>query len=259
MNLITVDIGNTNITIGLLEGRKLEASWRLHSSIMRTDDEIWILLKMLLESEGYELNRIRGFALSSVVPNLTAPFERVIQNRLEVPVVNVTTCLDTGIKILYENPQQVGADRICNAVAGYARYGGPLIIVDFGTGTTFDIVSKNAEYLGGIIAPGPETTARVLHQAAAKLPKVELEFPPSVIGRTTETSIQSGLMYGGVEMIDGLNRRLIAELGEDTRVIATGGLARVFISHLKTVEKLELNLTLEGLGLIFERCGGRSE
>ncbi len=252
--LLVADIGNTNITIGLLEKRNLKASWRLNSRIMRTEDEIWILLKMLLESEGFSWAHVGGFALGSVVPSLTPVFERVVKNRLHVPYVNVTHNLQTGIKILYANPQQVGADRLCNAVAGFERFGGPLVIVDLGTATTFDCISAKAEYLGGIIAPGPETTATILHQAAARLPKVELQFPPSIIGRTTETSIQSGLMFGGVEIVDGLNRRLQQEMGENTRIIATGGLASVLMPHLKTVERVEPNLTLEGLGIIFERC-----
>ena len=252
--ILVADIGNTNITIGLLHKRDLKANWRLNSRIMRTEDEIWILLKMLLESEGFSWAQVDGFALGSVVPSLTPVFERVVKNRLHVPFVNVTSGLQMGIKILYANPQQVGADRICNAVAGFERFGGPLVIVDLGTATTFDCVSGQAEYLGGIIAPGPETTATILHQAAARLPKVELQFPPSLIGRTTETSIQSGLMFGGVEIVEGLNRRLKQEMGENTRIIATGGLASILMPHLKTVERMEPNLTLEGLGLIFERC-----
>jgi len=255
--LLVIDIGNTNITLGLLEQHRRAASWRLHSKNAHTSDEVWIMLKLLLESEGFGLAQIRGCALSSVVPHLTPVFERMIQQRLNVPSVNVTSDLDTGIKILYENPQQVGADRICNAVAGYAKFGGPLVVVDFGTATTFDVVTRNAEYLGGIIAPGPETTATVLHHVSAKLPRVELEFPPSVIGRTTETSIQAGLMFGGVELIDGLNRRIKRELGEDTHIIATGGLANVFLPYLDTVERVEPDLTLEGLGIIFARCAPR--
>ncbi|MCG3119642.1 MAG: Type III pantothenate kinase [bacterium] len=252
--LLVADVGNTNITFGLYEEKNLRAQWRLSSGVARTDDEIWILMKMLLESEGFGLKQLSGFALSSVVPNVTAVFERVGVNRLKVPLVNVTADLDTGIKILYENPQQVGADRICNAVAGFARYGGPLVVVDFGTATTYDVINAEAEYLGGIIAPGPETTAEILHRAAAKLPKVALRFPPELIGRTTETSIQSGLMYGGVEMVEGLNRRFKKLLGPATKIIATGGLASVLIEHLTTVEAVEPALTLDGLRLIFARC-----
>ena len=142
-------------------------------------------------------------------------------------------------------------------MAGYQKYGGPLVIVDFGTATTFDIVSENGHYLGGIIAAGPETTISVLHAAAAKLPAVELQFPPNLIGTTTETSIQSGIMFGIVAMIDGLNRRLIYELGRSTKIIATGGLSAIFVASLETVELLEPNLTLDGLQSIFDRCAGR--
>lgn len=252
--LLVADVGNTNITCGLYEQSQLRAQWRLTSGVARTDDEIWILVKMLLESEGFSLKQLTGFAIGSVVPTLTPVLERVGVNRLRVPVINVTADLDTGIKILYENPQQVGADRICNAVAGFARYGGPLVVVDFGTATTYDVITRDAEYLGGIIAPGPETTAEILHRAAAKLPKVALRFPPDFIGRTTETSIQSGLMFGGVEMVEGLNRRFKKLLGPTTKIIATGGLATVLIEHLTTVEAIEPALTLDGLRMIFERC-----
>jgi type III pantothenate kinase len=252
--ILVADIGNTNVTFGLYRGSKLAASWRLSSNVARTEDEIWILIKMLCESEGFALKRLHGFALGSVVPNLTSMFLHVVEARLDVPVINVTADLDTGIKILYENPHAVGADRICNAVAGYARFGGPLIVVDFGTATTFDVVSASGEYLGGIIAPGLETAAANLHRAAAKLPKVELIFPPDLIGRTTETSIQSGLMYGGVEMIDGLNRRFRELLGAKLRIVATGGLASVLMPKLSTVERIAPHLTLEGLLLIYQRC-----
>jgi len=255
--ILVADIGNTNVTFGLFRGRKLAANWRLSSSGARTEDEIWILIKMLCESEGFAVKRIQGFAIGSVVPNLTPMFLRVAESRLGVPMINVTADLDTGIEILYENPHAVGADRICNAVAGYARFGGPLIVVDFGTATTFDVVSANGEYLGGIIAPGLETSASNLHRAAAKLPKVELLFPPSLIGRTPESSIQSGLMYGGVEMIDGLNRRFRELLGDKTKIVATGGLASVLMPKLSTVESIEPHLTLEGLLLIFQRCARR--
>jgi type III pantothenate kinase len=252
--ILVADIGNTNVTFGLFRGSKLAAHWRLSSGVARTEDEIWILIKMLCESEGFAIRRIRGFCLGSVVPNLTPLFLRVAETRLRVPAVNVAADLDTGIKILYENPHTVGADRICNAVAGFARFGGPLIVVDFGTATTFDVISAAGEYLGGIIAPGLETSASVLHRAAAKLPKVELRFPEELIGRTSESSIQSGLMYGGVEMIDGLNRRFRKLLGDNTRIVATGGLASVLMPELSTVESIEPILTLEGLRLIYQRC-----
>lgn len=252
--ILVADIGNTNVTFGLFRGDKLAAHWRVSSGVARTEDEIWILIKMLCESEDFATRHIRGFSLGSVVPNLTPVFMHVAESRLRVPAISVSADLDTGIKILYENPQAVGADRICNAVAGYERFGGPLIVVDFGTATTFDVVSAQGEYLGGIIAPGLESSSSLLHRAAAKLPKVELRFPDELIGRTTETSMQAGLMFGGVELVDGLNRRLKEQLGEGTKIIATGGLASVLMPKLSTVQRIEPFLTLEGLLLIYKRC-----
>ncbi len=252
--LLLIDIGNTNITIGLSDKGKLVADWRLSTRKTYTTDEFWIMLRMLVESGGFKLNTIKGLALCSVVPCLTSIIQRLVEIRLQIPFVNITNELDFGLHIRMENPQTVGADRLCNAVAGHHRYGGPLVIVDFGTATTFDVVSHDGSYIGGIIAPGPETTIATLHAAAAKLPSVELVFPKSLIGKNTETCMQSGIMHGGVAMIDGLNRQLKNELGENTRIIATGGLATVFFSHLETVEAVETTLTLDGLQLIFERC-----
>lgn len=252
--LLLVDIGNTNITIGVSDDGRLTSDWRLSTRDGITADEFWALLRTLLDADGMAIDTIDGFALSSVVPNLTPIVERVVESRLKVPFVNVTSELDIGLEVRYDPPQAVGADRLCNAVAGHARYGGPLVIVDFGTATTFDIVSHDSAYLGGIIAPGPETTIAILHAAAAKLPAVELVFPPSLIGSSTEHSIQSGIMLGGVAMIDGLVKQLRGELGDSLRAIATGGLARVFFPRLETVEAVEPTLTLDGLRLIFQRC-----
>ncbi len=252
--LLLVDIGNTNITIGVSNGGQLVSNWRLSTRDGITADEFWVLLRSLLETSDISFDTIEGFALSSVVPNLTPVVQRAVEKRLGVPFVNVTSDLDLGLEVRYDPPQAVGADRLCNAVAGHARYGGPLAIVDFGTATTFDIVSRDDAYLGGIIAPGPQTTIAILHAAAAKLPAVELVFPPSLIGRNTEESIQAGIMLGGVAMIDGLVRQLRNMLGEDLRAIATGGLGRVFLPRLETVEAVEPTLTLDGLRMIFERC-----
>lgn len=257
--ILVADIGNTNVTFGLFRNDKLVTHWRLSSNVARTEDEIWILIKMFCESEGFVTRRIRGFALGSVVPDLTAVFMHVAESRLRVPAVSVSAEIDTGVKILYEDPRAVGADRICNAVAGYKRFGGPLIVVDFGTATTFDVVSAQGEYVGGIIAPGLESSASLLHRAAAKLPKVELRFPHDLIGRNTESSMQAGLMFGGVEMVDGLNRRLKEELGADTHIVATGGLAAVLMPKLSTVDRVEPFLTLEGLLFIYKRCSPHSK
>ncbi|MBO69173.1 MAG: pantothenate kinase [Acidiferrobacteraceae bacterium] len=252
--LLLIDIGNTNITVAISNDKRLLDDWRIATSRYTTSDELWLVLCMLLNNNGYSPATITGAALSSVVPNLTSTVESLLIDRLEVPVINISTELDLGIVIDYENPESVGADRICNAVAGYQKYGGPLIVVDFGTATTFDIISSDGTYLGGIIAPGPETSVASLHLAAAKLPAVELRFPETLVGRTTESSMQSGVMHGSVAMIDGINRQLIGELGGTTSIVATGGLSSLFASELETVDIWEPTLTLDGLRLIFDRC-----
>jgi len=169
----------------------------------------------------------------------------------------VSSELDLGINVKYDNPKAVGADRLCNAVGGYYKYGGPLIIVDFGTATTFDVISDKGDYLGGIIAPGIEMSTIILHQRAAKLPRVYLSFPDKIIGTTTETSIQSGLMYGAVEMVEGFTQRINEELGQTAKNIATGGLARMVVNKLRTEFTLDSFLTLDGLRMIYERVNGK--
>ena len=252
--LLLIDIGNTNITVGASKDAKLIGNWRISTTSFGTPDEIWFLLHTLFDSESLSVSDFSGASICSVVPKLTSVVKQLLSEKLEIPVINVTNDLELGIKIDYEKPDSVGADRICNAVAGYVKYGGPLVIVDFGTGTTFDVISHKGEYLGGIIAPGPETSIATLHAAAAKLPSVELQFPPNLIGKNTETSMQSGIMLGTIAMIDGLNLSLIEELGRSTQLIATGGLASNFFNQLKTVDILEPNLTLTGLQLIFDHC-----
>ena len=252
--LLLIDIGNTNITIGASKNAQLIGNWRISTNKFGTSDEIWMLLSGLLDIHKLSTDQISGAAISSVVPRLTLMVYQLLNEKLDAQVINVTSDLDLGIAIDCEYPESVGADRLCNAVAGYQRYGGPLVIVDFGTATTFDVVSENAHYLGGIIAAGPETTISTLHAAAAKLPTVELQFPPNLIGTNTETSMQSGIMFGIVAMIDGLNRSLKNELGSSTQIIATGGLSSIFLPALETVDTLEPNLTLDGLQTIFERC-----
>ncbi len=198
-----------------------------------------------------------GVAITSVVPDIRHTFEKMAQKYLKCEPVVVNSDLDLGIKIKYENPKAVGADRLCNAVGGHVKYSGPLIIVDFGTATTFDVISEKGEYLGGIIAPGIEMSAMILHQRAAKLPRVYLSFPDKVIGTSTESSIQSGLMYGAVEMVEGFTKRIQAELGQKTTNIATGGLARLVMDELRMPFLLEPYLTLEGLQIIHQRVRKR--
>jgi len=251
--LLAIDIGNTQIAAGVFKGQELVAHWRLSSTRERTEDETWILMHSICSAHGLELRKAKGVAISSVVPDMVPTFEKMATKYLNTEPIIVRYDLDLGIKILYENPASVGADRLCNAVGGYEKYGGPLIVVDLGTATTFDVISRNAEYLGGIIAPGIETSAFVLHQRAAKLPRVELRFPEKVIGRSTETSMQSGLMFGAVEMIDGFVHRINEELGEKATTIATGGLSRLILSKLTSVDALEPFLTLEGMLIIYEK------
>lgn len=257
--LLTIDIGNTQIAAGLFVGEKLCAHWRLASDRDRTEDETWIMMQSICNAHGFDIRQSQGIVISSVVPDMTASFEKMARKYLHQEPVTVSHALDLGIKILYHNPEHVGADRICNAVGGVARYGAPLIVVDLGTATTFDVVSRDQEYLGGIIAPGIETSAAILHQRAARLPRVELRFPDRAVGNSTETSIQSGLMFGAVEMIDGMIERIEKELGYKTRTVATGGLARVIMTELKRVNEFDPYLTLEGLRLIFARVRPESK
>lgn len=251
--LLTIDIGNTNVVIGIFDREKLVANWRISSLYARTGDECWILLSSLFYSHSIPIDAIEGGIISSVVPNLTPSFQQILEDYFHVSPVIVSSELDLDLKILYENPAAVGADRICNAVAGFHKFGGPLIILDFGTATTFDVITGQNEYLGGIIAPGIEMSASVLHQRAARLPKVGLNFPESVVGRTTESSIQAGLMYGTVELINGLIARIENELGSPVTTVATGGLAKIVTPHTERVTTIEPFLTLEGLRIIFDQ------
>ena len=253
MMLLAIDIGNTQIAAGLIDNDELVAHWRLSSIYDRTEDETWILMRSICSAHGFDIEKTDGVAISSVVPGMTPTFEKMTVKYLKSQPLVVSQDIDMGIKILYDNPASVGADRLVNAVAGYEKYGGPLVIVDLGTATTFDIITRNGEYLGGIIAPGIEMSANILHQRAAKLPRVELKFPATIIGRSTEASMQSGLMFGAVEMISGMIKRINSELNEETKVIATGGLARLLIGRLDSVEIIEPFLTLQGLNIIYKR------
>lgn len=249
--ILAIDVGNTNITLGIYKGSELISHWRLTSKIARTEDEFWLMFRVLCDSEAIEIESIDGLILGSVVPAVSTTIAWVVEKRLPIHFVEVSWQTRTGIKILYDDPTAVGADRICNAVAGYRLCGGPLVIVDFGTATTFDVISAKAEYVGGIIAPGLESAVNSLHRFAAKLPQVDLKFPQKLIGMTTEVSMQSGLMFGGAEMVEGLIRRIKAELGPETRVIATGGLANILLPELPSVERVEPYLTLDGLEQIY--------
>lgn len=257
--LLAADIGNTHTVLGIYRDEELIIHWRLSTSITRTEDESWIVVKMLCESAGIPAEKITGAIISSVVPNATRLFQLMIENYLYFEPIVVSSELDLGIRIRYEDPRAVGADRLCNAVAGFARYGGPLIVVDFGTATTFDVISAEGEYLGGAIAPGIETSASDLWRRAARLYRVELAFPPKIIGANTEASMQAGIMFGTVELVDGLVRRIRRELNApEAGVVATGGLAKVVMEQSETIEHLEPYLTLDGMRMIYERVKGKA-
>lgn len=252
--LLVVDAGNTEIVFGLYEEENLSAHLRLSSKPDRTSDEYWILLKTWCENRGFSLSNVEGVVISSVVPSLTTVFEKISSNYIKMKPLVITAETDTGLKILYETPQTVGADRICNAVAGHILYGTPLIVVDFGTATTFDVISEKGEYLGGVITLGLRGITQELHRLTAKLPKVDLVFPHTVVGRTTETSIQSGIMWGSVVVVDGMVNRIIKEMKwEKAHVVSTGGMASTVVEKSDRIQAVEPFLTLEGMRFIFQR------
>ncbi|MEE9170683.1 MAG: type III pantothenate kinase [bacterium] len=253
--LLAADIGNTHTVLAVYRDEDLIIHWRLSTSITRTEDESWIAAKMLCESGHIPVEKITDVLISSVVPDATLIFKRMVENYLHFSPVLISSDLDLGIRILYDDPRTVGADRLCNAIAGFEKHGGPLIIVDFGTATTFDIVAENGDYMGGVIAPGIETSAADLWKRAAKLHKVELRFPERILGTNPDTSMQSGIMYGSIELVDGLVRRLTDEMDSATpvKVIATGGLASAMIEKTTTIQQNEPNLTLDGMRIIHSR------
>ena len=250
---LMIDIGNTHTVLGIYHKDHLEKHWRLTSHAARTEDEIWSVVHSFFKFENLKISDIKGVCISSVVPGLTRLYQWMVDKYLSCRTMLISSELDLGMKILYHDPPSVGADRLCNAAAGKEKYGTPLIIVDFGTATTFDCIDKQGNYLGGIICPGLESAASILHQKAAKLPKIELIFPPKVIGRNTEESMQSGIMYGSIEMIDGMIKRIKKELGTDSRVIGTGGLAATIAERSKAIDLVDENLNLEGIYLLYQR------
>jgi type III pantothenate kinase len=256
--LLAIDVGNTNVTIGLFDGDRLAHSWRLAALRERTADEMGIFVKGLFEQARVDLATVSGIALASVVPPLTRPMEEMAERYFKLTPLTVDAT-NAGMPVRYSPVGDVGADRIVNAVAAWEAYGKsgsvPLIVVDFGTGTTFDVISRRGEYLGGIICPGIGISADALFQRAARLPRVDVRKPPSVIGQTTVAAMQSGLFFGYVEMVDGLVRRTREELegGDSATVIATGGLADVISGESRSIQHVAPNLTLDGLRLIWNK------
>jgi type III pantothenate kinase len=250
--LLTIDIGNTNLTLGLYEGDKLGAHWRLATDHNRMPDEYGLQFLGLLQNAGKTINDIKGISLASVVPPLTGRVIQACREYLKQEPLVVDAGVKTGIKIRYEDPKAVGADRVCDAVAVMKLYGGPACVVDFGTATTFNAVTKDGEYLGGAITAGINLAAEALYTRAAKLPRIDLQVPPSVIGRNTIHAMQSGLLFGYVSMVEGMVARFRAELGDDMKVVATGGLAEVVAKETKVINIISPWLTLEGLRMIWE-------
>ncbi len=250
--LLTIDVGNTNLTLGLYEGDQLGAHWRLATDHARMPDEYGLQFLGLLENAGRSPKDLTGISLASVVPQLTGRVVQACREYLKQEPLIVDTGVKTGIKIRYEDPKAVGADRVCDAVAVMKLYGGPACVVDFGTATTFNAITREGEYLGGAITAGINLAAEALFTHAAKLQRIDLQRPPSVIGRNTVHAMQSGLLFGYVSMVEGMVARFRSELGDDMKVIATGGLAEIVARETDVVQIIAPWLTLEGLRIIWE-------
>jgi type III pantothenate kinase len=250
--LLCIDIGNTNIAFGLFDGDELGPHWRIRTIHEKMPDEYGITIDQLFRHRGFGPDNVTGIAIASVVPPLTPVFVQVCHEYLGQDALVVDAGVRTGVRIRYDNTREVGADRVVDAVAVRALYGVPACVVDFGTATTFDAVSAQGDYLGGAIAPGIGIAAQALFERTAKLPRVELSRPPAAIGTNTPHSIQSGLLYGYVGLVEGMVARFKAELGPDTRVVATGGLAEIIARESDVLEVVDPWLTLQGLRLVYE-------
>ncbi|MCX6067708.1 MAG: type III pantothenate kinase [Chloroflexi bacterium] len=250
--LLTIDIGNTNLTIGLYEGERLGWHWRLATDHNRMPDEYGLQLLGLLQHAGHNIHDLIGISLSSVVPPLTGRVTQACREYLKQEPLVVDTGVKTGIRIRYEDPKAVGADRVCDAAAVMQFYGGPACVIDFGTATTFNAVTKQGDYLGGAITAGINLAAEALYTRAAKLPRIDLQRPPNVIGRNTVHAMQSGLLFGYVSMVEGMVERFRKELGPDMKVVATGGLAEVVAKETPVIQHIAPWLTLDGLRIIWE-------
>ena len=251
--LLVIDAGNSNLTLGVFRGAELLAQWRLVTNRDQSAAEYRQEIRELFEEAGVEGKNIEGIAIASVVPQLDHALAEIAANEFGVTPLFVDHTTDTGLKILYDLPAELGADRIVDAAAALAKYGAPCILVDFGTATTFNAVNGAHEYLGGVIAPGVMISAEALFSRTAKLPRVEIKRPDKVIATSTRGAMQSGLYHGYAGLVDGVLEKMIAEMGSQPRVIATGGLAAMIASASRFIEKVDETLTLDGLRLVYER------
>lgn len=250
--LLVIDVGNSNIVLGVYDGTRLVRSWRLSSDRSRTSDEYAVLLHSLFDQSGLAFSQVTASIISSVVPPLTGVMEAISRDFFNLTPYIVGPEIKTGMPIHYGNPREVGADRIVNAVAGFEKHRCPLVIIDFGTATTFDYVNGRGEYCGGAIAPGLAISVEALFQRASKLPRVDIIKPPHVIAKNTVNSMQAGIFFGYVGLVDGIVGHIRAESDEEFRVIATGGLASVIAPESKTITDVDENLTLDGLRILYE-------
>jgi type III pantothenate kinase len=252
--ILVMDVGNTNIVLGVYEGKKLLISWRMATDKERTSDEFGMFIVSLFNNEKLDILDVEATIIASVVPQIMYSLEHAIRKYFKKEPIVVGPGIKTGINIKYENPREVGADRIVNAVAGFELYGGPLIVVDFGTATKFEAISSKGEYLGGAICAGVRISADALFQRASKLPRIELSKPENVIGRNTVSNLQSGIVYGHIGQVEYIVNRMKKEMNEEkVKVIATGGMARLIAGGAEAIDEINSQLTLDGLRIIYER------
>jgi len=250
--ILVFDVGNTNMVVGIYDNENLITHWRFRTDTQKTSDEYGLMLYTLFNYNQLDMGQIKAVVISSVVPTLMMELERMCHNYFSCKPLIIGPGIKTGLAIKYDNPREVGADRVVNAVAAYHRYGGPIIIVDFGTATTFCVVNRAGEYLGGAIAPGVKISTEALVNRASKLPRVELTKPKSMIGKNTIMSMQVGIIYGFVGQVEGIINRMKKEIDGNPRVIATGGLATIIADETDTIDIIDEFLTLEGLRMIYE-------
>jgi type III pantothenate kinase len=254
--LLAIDVGNTNLTLGVFDGERLLHDWRLKTDRDQTVDGWGVLIRNLLMLADLPASKIDGIVIASVVPSLNDSLRRRAERYFQRTPLLVDASVDTGLTIAIDNPAEVGADRIANSVAAFERFGGPCVAVDFGTAINFDVVQSDGSYVGGLLCAGVEVAAKALFSNTAKLPQIEVTRPAKLIGTSTVSALQSGLIYGSLGLLDGILERLLSELGPQTRVVGTGGQAHVICPSSKYVEEVDEHLTLKGLRLIWERVNG---